>query len=122
MSVKEASERLGRELARIRAEGHDTIPEADSRVNDASRAIVDAMAKEHGEAWLALVNPRNGEESLWKWDGSTVYNFGADMVLPCDDAELRRLLAAFRQKSSIMEIKAIHDRLSTIGGQLLIWG
>lgn len=122
MSVKEASERLGRELARIRAEGHDTIPEADSRVNDASRAIVDAMAKEYGEAWLALMNPHKGEESVWKWDGSTVYNSSADMVLPCDDAELRRLLADFRQKSSIMEIKAIHDRLAAIGGEILIWG
>lgn len=122
MSVKEASERLGRELARVRAEGHAAIPESDSRVNEASRAIVDAMAKEHGEAWLALENPRKGEQFVWKWDGSTVYNFGADMVLPCDDAELRRLLAAFREKSSIMGIRAVHDRLSAIGGQILLWG
>lgn len=122
MSVKEASDRLGRELERVRRTGHGAVPEADAGVNGASRSIVAAMAEEHGEAWLALVNPRGKETSVWRWDGGMVYNFGADMVFPKDDEELRSLLTSFQESPSVASIAAIHNRLDAIGGKLLLWG
>ncbi len=122
MSVKDASDRLGRELERAHRQGHIGVPEADTRINDASRDIVSEMAKESGEVWLALVNPRSGQEPVWKWDGGTVFNFGADMAFPRDDEEMRKLLASFRDAPNVHSIAAIHNRLDAIGGKLLLWG
>ena len=85
-------------------------------------------AAEHGEAWLGRVN-LYGDDSgeLHKWEGGEVYNFGADFVLPCYDAEVERLV---RERAEApytgtaddgKRVDAIFARIGEVGGSHLFW-
>jgi len=81
----------------IRMEG--CLPESDNEINNASRNVVKAMHKDHGECWLGKINlygddKDKPEKALWKYDGGTVYNFSSSFVVPCFDQELVDLILA----------------------------
>jgi len=118
------------------AREHDGWPgEADSTINNASRSLIAAMLETHGRAFLGNINldgkarQKNGgtiEGVVWEhFDGVLVYNFGADFVLPADDAELRRLIwerdADYRPAEESNRIATIIDRAHAAGGKLLFW-
>jgi len=105
------------------------VTEAHAGLNDANRELIATYARVYGEAWLGQVNHYGAEERryLWKWDGSFVFNFGADFVLPHDDEEIRRLLAA-RERTPYTgaaadgeRLHAIFARIALAGGDVLFW-
>ncbi len=124
----------GPELAGALAEGiranDGCLPcEADDNVNDASRALIDTALREHGSAWLGIVN-RSGDHCqpwIWAWDGHPVENFGAAFVLPAHDAELERLLQERHAApyTGVAEdarlVEGIMSRISAVGGFSLVW-
>jgi len=125
-----ASQNLANEVARAIREGDGCIPEADSALNDASRAAIAELRDRHGVAWLGDVNAREGGRVLWEWDGSLVGNFGADFVVPAFDNDLATLLVEYRARNwqSIADrdwiaarIVAIFDRVRELGGVVLVW-
>ncbi len=113
-------------------EGGGWPVEADAALNDANRALIAAMAAEHGECWLGKVNlygeERHGKAPvLWKWDGDIVYNFGCAFVVPVHDAELERLIrerddAPYTGAAGdVPRIEAIMARVTALGGLHLLW-
>jgi hypothetical protein len=126
----------------IRRGGGHHPEEADPVLNDASRAVVEAMAAANGgECRLGRVNlykgqpddddglhePLHWETPLWKWTGKPVCNFGASFVVPRYDAELERLIrdrdaAPYTTTATDYErVTVIQERLDTIGGLNLHW-
>jgi hypothetical protein len=126
----------------IRRGGGFHPEEADPVLNDASRAVIKAMAAANeGESWLGRVNlykgrpedddgrhePLHWETPLWKWTGRPVCNFGASFVVPRHDAELERLIrergtATYTTTTADYErVTAIHERLDAVGGVRLHW-
>lgn len=121
MSLKAAVEKLNSAMLRSMA-ATGSLSEADGGVNDASRAVIAAMAGEHGGvAWLVDISAREGRPTYWQWDGNLVYNFGASHVLPFFDDELAALVLAFRANPSRPIIGAIQERMATLGGETLLW-
>src|SRR5947207_2505841 len=75
--------------------------EACDEVNNASRALVDAVQEECGECWLGRINLYREhrvdgkalpENAMWKRNGEFIYNFGADFVLPKYDEKLHQMI------------------------------
>ena len=113
--------------------------------NDASRALIEAVAGEYGQAWLARCNlyhgwtnrqnvtdpafePINWDVPIWQWSGKKVYNFGADAVLLAYDAELERIVHERNEPSDGYDpaknsrtVNAFFDRVKEIGGFELYW-
>jgi hypothetical protein len=132
MTVQEAKEKHSKEFMRSVSEGDGWPCEADNDLNDACRSLVAAIAAEHGEAWLGLINlygeKRHGASPyIWKWDGSTVLNFSCAFVLPRHDVELERLIrerddAEYTGTSAdAVRVDAIFKRLEEAGGHHLFW-
>ena len=129
-ATRRASVALGLTLARAIREGDGSPLEAHEGINAASRAIVQAMADEHGAAYLGRMTRQRDERDtppIAPWDGSPVLNFSADFVLPTDDAELARMILAREAapytgtRADIPHVRAIVDRITEIGGELLVW-
>jgi len=132
-TLAEAKRALLREVRRGLRESDGSLPEADDDINDASRVVVEFMAKENdGEAWLGQINlygndRHGGAPVMWRWDGAPVYNFGASFVSPQHDAELERLIrerddAPYTSVQADAErVDAILARLEEIGGVSLHW-
>jgi hypothetical protein len=112
------------------------LPESCSEINEASRAVVDAMLQENGEAWLCIVNvyedtPRcfDGKPVvLWKHTGDRIVrNFSASFVLPAYDADLERLILERHESTytgtadDLERIEAIHAAAEKAGGIRLVW-
>ena len=131
-SIQKASKSLGLELIRSIFEGDGCLLEADSLVNDTSRALIKAMQETHGDVWLGNFNVTTDhlvelKDVLWKWDGSLVYNFGAAFVLPMNDEKLGQMIMARlnakyegTSKDSVL-LQPIMDRVRELGGELLLW-
>lgn len=126
-----ATEELDRHAVRSLRMGGGCFVEADGDLNDASRAVVGAMRKTHGQAWLGIVNRyRDDGDKPWIWQydpAEGLYNFGASFVLPAYDAELERLLRE-RHEAEYTDvgadgrrIQAIHLRIEAVGGVSLCW-
>lgn len=129
-ALKQADVALGLELRRSMREGGGTPRESDSALNDASRALVQAMHEAHGEAWLGKINLYHGDEGkpcVWKWDGRIVHTFSAAFVLPARDEEVERLIierATSRYCGTAADADAVHaiiERVEAAGGKLLFW-
>jgi hypothetical protein len=129
-TLAEAKRALAQELVRGLKEGDGWLPEADDDINDASRAVVQFMATEHGHAWLGEINLEGDARRLpimWQWDGTPVHNFGASFVCPQQDAELERLIRERHDapytgtKEDATRVDAIRARLKAIGGVHLHW-
>jgi|SRR5579885_1381132 len=133
MGVSKAKIALQREVFRSLRENEGHIGEADDAVNDASRAVIAAVAAQHGEAWLGQFNLYGSdrgrrERALWRWDGENpVVNFGADFVLPKQDEEVMRLIlerdsAPYTGVAADRKwLDAIIARVEGLGGILLTW-
>lgn len=131
MSIQQAYAELSTELTRAIVEGDGCIPESDSGVNNASRALVQAFVKENGSAWVGKVNPydvkADGEPLRQVVAEEMIYNFGADFVIPQYDAMLAflikdRLAAPYTgTKADAVWIDKIHARIELLGGRHLFW-
>jgi len=142
--LNEAEIHLRKTLVRSILDNGGCSPlEADSDLNDASRAVVVAMHTEHGSAWLGKINlydkeRHGGHPIMWLYggdhycascssDGWLVYNFGASFVAPAYDAELVRLIAERDDakytgtRDDAERVKVIFERLEAIGGTHLTW-
>lgn len=104
------------------------LPEADVGINNASAEIIMAMQAEHGEVWLANVNPLKDGEVIRKAERDEIfYNFCASYCLPCYDAELEkmmkdRLAAPYTGTADdAARLKPIWKRIAELGGQTLVW-
>jgi hypothetical protein len=128
-TLDEAKRALVKEITRSVREGE---PEADNDLNDASRVVVHFMAKEHGEAWLGMINlygeeRHGGAPILWLWDGTPIHNYGAAFVCPKHDAELERLIrerddAPYTgMRADATRVEAIMARVEEAGGIHLAW-
>ena len=121
----------------IRRGGGFHPEEADPILNEASRAVIEAMAAANGgECWLGRVNlykgwpedddgqhePLHWTTPLWKWTENPVCNFGASFVVPRYDADLERLIrerdiAPYTTTATDCErVTVIHARLDAVGG------
>lgn len=132
-TLDEARVMMLHELERSFREGDGWPVEADHDLNDAHRALVDAMAKAHGgECWLGRINLYGAERHgaspyLWKWDGTLVRNFSCAFAVPRHDAELERLIRErddapyITTAADAVRVDAIFDRITALGGHHLFW-
>lgn len=107
------------------------LPEACGPINDASRAIIAAVIKAHGHAYVCVIN-RDDEERkkpLFRYveNAMEVKNFQATYVLTEPDSELERLMLAREaarygnMTEDEIRINAIADHAQKIGALDLIW-
>ena len=94
--------------------------ERDHSINEINRALIQAVAKDHGCAYLGSL--RNGPD-LILYDGGTVDNFQYDFCMPQSDPELSELLARYYadERRPAALLTEILDHVQTYGGQLLNW-
>jgi hypothetical protein len=132
MTVQAARKEHTLEFMRSVREGDGWPVEADEGLNGSCRRLITAIAEEHGEAWLGLINlygaDRHGARPyMWKWDGSLVLNFSCAFVVPRYDGELEALI---REKddapytgtgADAARISAIMNRIDALGGTHLFW-
>lgn len=123
VTVEQARELLARSVA---AGEHEL--EASGRLNDRSRLMVAAYRNEHGAAWLGKANADSDlggdDRTLWEWDGSTVYNFGACFVLPAYSEEVDRLIREYREgglAGMYGRAERLFRRVEELGGSTLLW-
>jgi len=113
-------------------EGDGWPVEADERLNDSCRGVIEAMAEELGECWLGSINlygeERHGAKPyIWKWTGDLVRNFECSFVVPAYDAELERLIRERDDapytgaRDDAARIGVIMDRIAAVGGAHLYW-
>lgn len=130
MNIKEASNRLTTVFIQAIRDGEGSVGECNDEVNNASRDVILAYHKEHGECWLGEVNPPNKDKSriLVKYDPEKpIHNFCCGFVTPSYDAELVRLIEERLDCSYTTSdddyklITAIDDRRTAIGGRSLFW-
>jgi len=97
--------------------------------NKISRAIVRAVLREKGEAWLWQINPYNGDADVIvrKYEKGMVYNFGASLVTPRYDSKLEqliidRLAAEYTgTKDDLVRVNEIMARAGEVGASHLFW-
>lgn len=123
--IDRVSKNLTNEVARAIQEGEGCIPEADSRVNAASRKVIQVFHKT-GETWLGKINAYSEmikrDTFLWKYEGAEIFNFYADFVLPQYDKELEQLLRERHEGNlSLKTLVKIHKRIESIKGVVLLW-
>lgn len=129
MNTTQISRRITRRVAYHVKHNGCLSPEADSHWNADNRLLIEAMAAEHGEAWLGDLNgyQQPNWHPIWKWDGKPVCNFGASYVVPHYDAELERLIrqradAPYSGVAADWErVSVIFTRISELGGYHLFW-
>lgn len=106
--------------------------EADSRTNSLSRAIVVAMKREKGAAFLYKINLHGKERGIrenicQEWTGQMVYNFGWSVVAPVRDETVIDLICSrdaaeyTGTKDDTARIDAIFKRLEGISAIYLHW-
>lgn len=130
-STKKAVENLNNQVVRSLREGDGCLVEADSKVNSASRKIIQAMLAENGEVWFGKINIYGYMKAdpkppvLWKRDNKTSrdLNFSADFILSHRDLILEEMLVEWnRTGGGTMDlIVAIFVRIKESGGHQLVW-
>lgn len=130
MSVQETKKKATRAFFQSLRDNDGLTPlEADDRLNDAQRDLIDAMVEANGVAYLGDCDPPKNEPvkfSEYTGEG-IVYNFGASFVVPVDDQQLKELLHErvntpyTGTKQDYKFVEAIHDRIREIGGYVLTW-
>ena len=107
--------------------GH--IPEANTELNNLQREKINAVYAEHGKAYIGKINLYGAErESLsansvfTEYTMQTIYNFGADFVVPIGDRELAEMIVQWNGTSpSAGLVSQIHERVEELGGLNLRW-
>lgn len=134
--AKESLDALRRAMGQnlVRCEREDgSIPESDSVTNALSRALIVAMRRENGQAWLYQINlygeSRGRREAICEeFTGQMVYNFHCGAVAPVKDEQLIDLIherdtAEYTgTKADAERLDRIMDRLAAIKGDHLFWG
>lgn len=118
LTVKEAK---AAEQEYLRAWGGPN--EADYSLNDISRALIQAMAAEHGgQVYLGAFRGTNGLE---RYQGQEVTNFQYDFCVPIQDPVLVELLQCRAQEQPPLTqtclFDLIYERVASLGGHWLIW-
>lgn len=134
MTTKIQEARAEHTVAFLRSvrEGDGWPVESDEHLNESCRAVVSAMAEEHGECWLGSINlygtERHGATPyMWKWDESLVRNFSCSFVVPHFDVELERLIRERDDApytgtgADAVRVQKIMDRIAAVGGTHLFW-
>jgi hypothetical protein len=134
--IQEARNALSRTVAQSARDNDGWPGEADTSVNNASRRVVEAMAEQHGEAWVGKINlydadrAKNGgtrDGIMCLWNGEPVLNFEYAFVAPRFDEQLVQLIfdrdvGPYTSSSDdYAKITAIFERLTEIGGVHLFW-
>lgn len=109
---------------------HGGPSEFERRLNELNRFLIEAFAKEKGEAWLGRVNryeEDRGKPYLVKYEGQKVYNFEYTFIVPCHDKELITLIKE-REGAEYTgtcedapRVTKILDRIKELGGASLVW-
>jgi hypothetical protein len=97
--------------------------------NDLQQAIIAAMHREHGAAWLGnvVLNGRTrGFPVLVPWTGEAVRPYSVSFVVPRCDLGLAMLITAldtgrFKEEDWLESMMRITNRVSEIGGCCLHW-
>ena len=110
-----------REVAHWRRD--DRPGEADAVQNRLSRALIRAMRRERGRAFLVWINPpvSGGETFTAPYARGMVWNFGADAIVPCVSRRLTAALRAYRARPSSATIGAVSVEIAKVGGEHLVW-
>ena len=110
------------------------LREADQTNNDYNRDLIRYFRMKHGQAFMGNVNYYDekreqivkGEGSIYtEYTGQQVYNFEYSFVVPCQDVELENLIRRWngdeRLPKNPVDVAAITDRVTKLGGIHLIW-
>lgn len=97
-------------------------------INDLTRKELDIFAQDHPETFIGNINLDHdtGDLKVYKL-GDFIYNFGASFAVPVNDAVLVKMIkdrstAEYTgTKADYPLVTAIIDRVTEIGGILLIW-
>jgi hypothetical protein len=96
-------------------------------VNNASRALIRIMEKQHGQAWLVNINLYDDRTPVWAIDERSLMNFCADAVMPTRDAEVEAMILARHDTpyttatADYQRLLPIYNRIREQGGHLLAW-
>ncbi len=126
-----------------RNENCDDCPgEADDRLNESCRHVIQAMFDTHGEAWLGNINlyedghqpedddgfePPHRNEAMWLWSGKRVLNFGCVFVLPKRNETIEKMILSRRDarylsgEEDCRRIAEISKAIKDAGGIYLCW-
>lgn len=95
------------------------IEEGYEELNNANRAVIEAMKDQYGEAYLVSVNT---DEGIRRYeDTSQLTNFCCDWCSPYTSEKLKRLIRTWRASSCIQILTELHQYLSTIGAKPMVW-
>lgn len=110
------------------------IREADQTNNDYNRELIRFYQMKHGKAYMGNVNyydekrqqiVKGGGSIYTEYTGQLVHNFEFGFVVPCQDAELEKLIRQWngdeRLPKDPVDVTRIADRINKIGGLHLIW-
>ena len=105
------------------------LPEAHEEHNRRQRDIIKKMQDIHGQAVLVRIDSsklERGQRPCMPWDGSLVFTFGADAVVPVVDDELCELIlsrfeAIYSPVTDRTIVGEIMNKIHKIGGHLLVW-
>lgn len=107
--------------------------EFDPRINDISRARIEALRREKGACFLSNFNlpdkdRNNPDYQLTPYSGQAVHNFEYTIAVPVRDEQLRQLLIAHNRDhcpydsgAAWERIQQISARIESIGGIQLTW-
>jgi len=127
--LKAAYEGLYHKVTQGLREGEGSIPEC-YVVNRWSRAIVRAMRREKGVAWIGNINiyeETRGKPVIQEYRKGMVFNFEVAFVLPVFDQILQDMILArdmskyTTSSADYKRIIEIFKRIEEVGGLSLIW-
>lgn len=108
-----------------------SIPESDNTYNDYNRKIIAEFNRVYkGKCFIGSVNHYgmdrigiiNGSIPVYKqYDGSTIYNFGCDFIVPVKDKTLECYIREWNENSNSCLINAIQRRIDKLGGIMFLW-
>ena len=129
MTLETAAKQLSKTIEMAEHDG--CLPESHTPINDASRALIQAMFDAHGpEIGVGDFNPRQGfnpHRAADRADASLWHNFGIDFITPAWDATLRemlleRLMGPYRGVAAdSIALDLIMERIDNLGGYTLVW-
>lgn len=122
MQVSKARADLNNEyLKAIRAGDGLSPAEAYDDLNDASRAVIESVQRQHGEAWLVTIGRPVIVKAIFSGNDYNLYNFCANAVIPKHDDELEQMLREYNTTGKSFIINKVIDRIGDLGGVTLAW-
>lgn len=131
MSVKDLKYEQYKHIAEIN--GYFNLLESDDINNDLNRAIIKAFKEENKTAYIGFINlskekiinlnEGNNTTILEEYVGQTIYNFGANFIIPQKDDILEDLIKKWNiiKPSNLKLLDKIYERIDTLKGINFIW-